>query len=80
LNKIELQRKLDSEGIRSDAYSLNGGFPNEAFCLAKENGKWEIYYSERGNKSGLKIFDKEEEACQYFYDCLIKSLKNMRLL
>lgn len=77
---MELQQKLVSEGIRTDIYSLNGGFPNEVFCLGEGNGKWEIYYSERGSKSGLKIFDKEEEACQYFYDWLIKTLKSMRLL
>jgi hypothetical protein len=61
-------------------YALDGGLPNEAYCLAKVDGKWEVYYSERGNKTGLKIFQKEEEACQYFYDSLIEVLKDMNLL
>lgn len=43
--------------IPSHAYSLTGGYPNEAFCIGQNNGKWEVYYSERGNKTSLKIFD-----------------------
>ena len=34
-------------------------------CIVKED-KWQVYYSERGNKSGLKIFETETEACEYF--------------
>lgn len=80
LNKVELQNQLLSENIRSDVYSLNGGLPNEAFCLAEGNGQWEVYYSERGNKTGLKVFMKEEEACLYFYNQLHRTLKSMGLI
>lgn len=48
------------------------GLPNEAYCIAKENGGWEVYYSERGNKTDIKVFQNEEASYQYFYD----SLKN----
>ena len=80
MNKIQLQKRLISENIRQDMYSLKGGFPNEAYCLAEVNGKWEVYYSERGNKNGLKIFEDEKEACQYFYDWMIRVLKHMKLI
>lgn len=63
----ELQEKLKNENIRQDAYSIGGGLPNEAYCLNEVEGKWEIYYSERGEKTGLKIFEDEESACNYFY-------------
>jgi len=62
----ELEGKLLEMKISRDVYSLNGGLPNEAFCVNEENGTWEVYYSERGNKSGRKVFDTEDEACDYF--------------
>ena len=40
---------------------MTGGLPNEKLCIVKED-KWQVYYSERGNKSGLKIFETETEA------------------
>ena len=43
-----------------------GGFPNEKLCIVKEES-WQVYYSERGHKSGLKIFETEAEACEFFY-------------
>lgn len=79
MTKIELQKRLQEEHIRNDAYCLDGGLPNEAFCLNKNGKQWEVYYSERGGKSGLKIFNSEEEACSYFYNLLVKTLKNMKL-
>lgn len=80
MNLFELESILKSKKIRPDVYSLKGGLPNEAYCISKVDDKWEVYYSERGNKSGLKNFQKEEEACQFFYDSLIKTLKGMNLL
>ncbi|QHI73454.1 hypothetical protein [Aminipila terrae] len=61
--------------IPSDCYSLDGGLPNEAFCIAHLSGKWEVYYSERGKKSNLKTFEMESEACEYFYERLQKMLR-----
>lgn len=68
---IELESILVRMGISSDLYSIMiGGLPNEKLCIVKED-KWQVYYSERGNKSGLKIFETETEACEYFL-CKIK--------
>jgi hypothetical protein len=50
LNKQELEYKLIDEKIPSHMYKLDGGFPNEAFCLYRIGAKWEVYYSERGFK------------------------------
>ena len=55
---IELEHELVQLGIASDLYSImTSGLPND---------KWQVYYSERGKKSGLKIFETETEACEYF--------------
>lgn len=80
MNKRELEKRLIKEGITKDSYCLNGGYPNESYCLFKNNGRWEVYYSERGRKSGLKLFMSEEEACEYFYNKLVQVLKSMGLL
>lgn len=53
--------------IPEDLYSImTGGLPNEKLCIVKED-KWQVYYSERGRKSGLKTFETEAEACEYFF-------------
>ena len=72
MTKNDLENKLRDKGVRVDSYSLHGGFPNEAYCLNATKVGWEVYYSERGGKSGLKTFNSESEACQYLYRLLVK--------
>ncbi|NLK78583.1 MAG: hypothetical protein GX284_12950 [Clostridiales bacterium] len=62
----ELEQELEQIGVPKDLYSIMiGGLPNEKLCIVRE-GKWQVYYSERGNKSGLKVFETETEACEFF--------------
>ena len=62
----ELKKQLDAIGVPDDLYSLLiGGFPNEAWCLIKNEDDWEVYYSERGNKRGARQFASESDACEY---------------
>jgi len=63
----ELEIKLKGLGIKKIFYSLSGGLPSEVFCIDRNESNWEVYYSERGSKSQLKVFEKESEACDYFY-------------
>lgn len=39
MNKQELEQRLIKENIPKDAYYLNGGYPNESYCLSEVNGK-----------------------------------------
>ena len=71
----ELEKKIIADKIPLDLYSLNGGLPNEKFCIEKIEEKWQTYYSERGLKSKIKIFNSEEDACKYFYELLSKTFK-----
>lgn len=73
MNIRELKEVFEREKVPKDLYSLDGGLPNESYCIAQVSGHWEIYYSERGIKSGCKLFDTEHDACLYLYDC-VKSL------
>jgi hypothetical protein len=77
---IELRKKLCEFKIPKDYYSLEGGLPNETYCIGYNNGYWEVYYSERGNKTDLTKFTSELEACDFFYSSFIKLLKEMGLL
>ena len=73
---IELEKELEKIGVSKNLYSiLEGGLPNEQLCLVKED-VWYVYYSERGRKTGLKSFEKESDACDYFY----KKLKKYALI
>jgi hypothetical protein len=68
----ELESRLAASNVPRDCYCLTGGLPNEASCIDKSDGKWQVYYSERGGRSGLKDFDNEHDACNYFFDSLMK--------
>lgn len=69
----ELRNRLEEEGVPKNMYSLlTGGFPNEAFCLIEIDGGWEVYYSERGKRRGIKQYARESEACEYMYKILRK--------
>ena len=66
MNKIDLKKILQQNNVPSDLYSLDGGFPSESYCMNKTSDAWEVYYSERGIKSGLASFKSESEACEFF--------------
>ncbi len=68
MNLLELETFFEKEKVPKDLYSLKGGLPNERLCIGHVNGKWEVYYSERGHKTGLRTFDTEEEACLHLYE------------
>jgi hypothetical protein len=69
----ELERKLDEIKVPEEVYSLlKGGLPNEQMCIVKNIDNWEIYYSERGRKTGIKIFEDEDSACNYFFEKMKK--------
>ena len=63
---IELERELLHLGISSDLYSImTGGLPNEKLCIVKDD-KWQVYYSERGKKSGLKYLKQKRKLVNIF--------------
>lgn len=76
----ELKTQLMKSHVPEDVYSLIGGKPNEAYCLNHCSGRWEAYYSERGIKSNKKEFITEDEACNYFYNWITQSLRNVGIL
>lgn len=71
MNIEQLRQLLEKESIPIDSYSLSGGLPNEAFCISNEDDSWEVYYSERGQKSGLLLFKTEKDACENIYKRIV---------
>lgn len=65
MNREELKKTLEKEHIRPDVYDLNGGHIDETLTLGEANGRWFVYYSERGLESDRREFDTETEACEY---------------
>ena len=56
MTKAELKTKLEQAGVYAEAYSLDGGLPNERYVFSEEaNGRWDVYYSERGQKAGFVL-------------------------
>lgn len=66
-----LQDVLTSRGVRADSYSLNGGLPNEQYCIDRDGLQWLVYYSERGVKMSLREFAVESDACQHLLTLLL---------
>lgn len=71
MNKNELKKILTNLKIRTDAYYLNGGAPpDEIYVLEEIYGKWFVYYSEKGLRSGEREFNSEDAACRYLLERL----------
>ena len=73
MTKSELKNILEQALIIPAAYSLDGGNPNESYVLSHEpNGQWAVYYSERGSRNDLRLFDSESSACEYFLNQVLR--------
>lgn len=70
MNRTELETTLRARNVSPLAYCLSRGFPNEKYTLDQAGKKWSVYYSERGQRSGERVFDSEDEACRYLLQLL----------
>jgi hypothetical protein len=67
----ELDRKLRREGIRRDAYDLEGTKRDEAYCLEEESTGWIACYRERGIRRDQHYFESEHDACLYLLQLIL---------
>ncbi|MDD5262970.1 MAG: hypothetical protein PHD76_14090 [Methylacidiphilales bacterium] len=65
----ELESKLLAEGCNKHRFAIGArGMADDAFCLVQKNGKWEVFYTERGcDSSPIFSAESETEACAFFY-------------
>jgi hypothetical protein len=70
MNLSELKSALDAAGIVESAYSFTSDGLGEVYRLARIQDRlgygWEVYYAERGIKTGHIVFRSEAEACTEF--------------
>ena len=71
VNRNALQALLRGEGVRPDAYVLDGTVRDEAMCMQPAEGGWTIFYSERGQRTGERWFETEDEACDFLAQRLL---------
>jgi hypothetical protein len=73
MNKTILQNELEQAGINPLFYSLDGDERDLSLILNQlPYGRWEVYYSERGNRFDLHSFNSEAEACEYFREVMLR--------
>ncbi len=74
MNKVKLKEKLDNLAVNEKFYSLNGNLLPDRVILYNSYDQWLVFYfDERGNKNEERIFNSENEACQYIYNYFKKS-------
>ncbi len=62
----EFVRVAQAEGIRPDAYDVDGrGDRNECHVLTQVDGAWVVFYGERGQETGLRRFATESDALDH---------------
>jgi len=78
MKRTELIEAIKKANIRDDAYSLDGGHPNEALVLSHEGSTWSVYYSERGLETSKKTFATEDDACDELLRRLLRDPDSRR--
>ena len=66
----QLRNVLLAEGFKEHYYDLDGRGKDEALTMCCENGRWCVYYSERGQQNDKVCYDSEDEACRRILESL----------
>jgi hypothetical protein len=63
MKKEELLKRLIHLNVNPIHYSIGQEIKDDACNIERlANGQYAVYYLERGEKCGLKVFDNEDEA------------------
>lgn len=72
----EMRERFRSLKVPESHYEVTNGLPNERYCIGRhDDGSWHTYYSERGNRNSLQVFDNENDACVYFLGWVASELQ-----
>ena len=56
---------LVKEGVRPRFFAINTVVADDAVVLYQEGpARWVVFYAERGDRIGEKVYDSEDAACQ----------------
>ena len=78
VNRQVLRELLASELVRPDAFSLTPTHCDECLCLELSAGGWAVFYAERGQRTGERFFETEDEACDFMAARLLADTGNRR--
>lgn len=77
MDRIELKKQLDKLDISSAIYSLYGERDFNKTIL-EWGVKWQIYgIDERGGEHEKATFETEDDACDYFYNMMVKFKRHL---
>ena len=65
MNRNILKAILREREISMDNVSLDGVLKNDCHVISEFQGRWDVFYFERGVRFYEKEFSSEEEACRY---------------
>lgn len=68
MTRKEIIQALLQQNLPTDVVSFEEEYPSEKFVIHFNGSDWEVYYAERGKKSGLITFATEAEACAYIFE------------
>lgn len=66
MNENELKQILTDQHADPEAYSLDGGRPENSLVLAESEGMFAVYWVERGCPDVVREFDDKSEALEFF--------------
>ena len=69
----ELKIMLEKEMICKNLYSFFGDDLGDRLVLSKDIQNWIVYYTEKGERYDAKLFNTEEQACDYFFNEILKT-------
>jgi hypothetical protein len=80
MNTKELKQRLLNEGCNPSQFSIGPGGA-DVFCLDQRNGKWIVFYTERG-RDDEPIFesDSEEDACEFYFHYITTKMRHDHLV
>lgn len=66
INVNTLRERLEKMNVPKSYYRI-GAYGEEALCILSENNRWIVFEGERGQRYCVHEFEKESEACLYFW-------------
>jgi hypothetical protein len=76
LTRESLAAILNQLGIRPATYSLYGAHLPDSYVMDQRSEGWVVFYSDRGDESGLAICRSEADACSAMLDRLTSEDQN----
>ena len=67
VNIDQLKKKLVKIKVPTRYYRI-GSYGEEALCILFEKNQWLVFEGERGQRYNSHFFDRENDACSYFWD------------